>query len=46
MKKFKKDQLPRKEEKPDLDRNTLNELTLRTQVVGGRSKEDDQPVGD
>ncbi len=45
MKKFKKDQLPRKEEKPDLDRNTLNELTLRTQVVGGKAKEDGEPSG-
>ncbi|MCP4991672.1 MAG: hypothetical protein GY928_38110 [Colwellia sp.] len=35
MKKFKKDQLPRKGKKLALNRETIKDLTLRTQVAGG-----------
>ncbi len=35
MKKFKKDQLPRKGKKLALNRETIKDLTLRTQVTGG-----------
>ncbi len=36
MKKFKKDKLSKKGKKLTLNRETIKDLTLRTQVAGGR----------
>ncbi len=41
MKKFKKDQLPRKGKKLALNRETIKDLTLRTQVTGGAARVSD-----